>query len=236
MKSKKIFITFLALSLAACAKRNDSRPAAPAAQPTPPVSAPIPTPAPAQPSVDAVAAQTQFTKAQELLVSMNLKVNGKDIVIPSEPTTYKQTKDLKMALDSYRSAAQQMVNLSRSPEQKQVYQGIVESSTYLSNKYAVNLQRFYLEDLQRIGLLESRLSAVGFIRKKVNGNPVLALDKSYYGFYPRSEQKHDLVKYIEALEAFLEAYSDGQSHLDFETKVNIEKKLELSKDLAATLN
>lgn len=141
-----------------------------------------------------------------------------------------------MALDSYRLAAQEMVAVANSEEQRQTYQMTMESAGFLTNKYALNLQKYYLEDLQRIGLYESRLSAVGFARKKVNGNAILVLDKDYNGFYPRAEQKKELLKYVERLEIFLEIYSDGQSHLDFETKVTLEKKLSMAKDLAAALN
>ncbi len=229
MKSKIIVI--LALSLSACGKRNDPRLAPPVAPP--PAKNPVAT---TQPSPNQTAAQDQFMKAQELLISMGVKINGKDLIISDEPKTYQEAKDLKLALDSYKSAAQEIINQSQNNEQKQVFLAIAESATYHSTRYGSALQSFYMGDRQRIEIYEGRLASVGFLIKKADNNYSITLNKDFSLHYPRSEQKKELIKYIACIENFLELYIDGQSPLNFYDKTVLEKKLNQAKELAASLN
>ncbi len=215
-----------------CSERSNSRPASTEAK------APS-APAPSQNNnnqvkMDDAAAKSQVQKAKDLLNAMGVETDGKDIAIKNEPTTYKEMKDLKMAFDAYQKAAWDMVNVTMTPEGKLAWQEVANSAQSFAAKYVP--QRVFLKELEEIGIRESQLDAYGIHFKRVDNIWVMAIDKEFTYHYGRSEHLNVISSYIVCLEKFLQVYLDGQSPIDLETKVILEKKLVLARELAATLN
>ncbi|OQW54277.1 MAG: hypothetical protein A4S09_06150 [Proteobacteria bacterium SG_bin7] len=209
--------------LTSCSDRGNSRPASTVITPK------VPTPNEQENKVnsDAVAAKAQFQKAKDLLNMMGVETEGKDIAIKIEPKTYKETKDLKMALDAYRYAAIDMANVSQSVDEKTSCQMIANSAKLVGENYLP--QNIFFDDFEKIGVHEVALKAYGI---RFDG----AVDREYNNYYGRSERLEEIKKYIARIETFLQVYSDGQSPLNFAARVELEKKLELAKELAATLD
>lgn len=234
MKSINLIVV-LAFTIVGCSERTNSRPApgvtqAPGAPNVP--SAPAPTDHKNQ--VDEVAAKEQAQKAKDLLNALGVEVEGKDFVVKTEPKTYQETKDLKMALDAYEKAALNVVDIVNAPQEKAVWQEIANSANAVSSKYGPG--KVYFKEEEEINMHESYLGAYGIGFKTVDNVLQIGIDKAYTYEYGRSKHLEVINNYIAHVEKFLQKYLDGQSPIDLETKVVLEKKLALAKELAATLN
>lgn len=228
-----LVVTFM---LAACSSRSGSTPAQPVVQPV-------------KQNQDIQSAQlvessrSELNKAKELLANMGCELSGKDIECPT-PINYKQSKDLKVALDGYAFA------LGKLRDQVQQNEKVEINSQWNSTQHLLNetkqlMYGFTLNDHQEVIVANSRLLSKGFkwstvSSMSINGSGMvtkLTIDKQFLReHYSKSDLRNELNSFIQTVEWFLNIYSDGQNVLKSEILREQQQKLSLAKDLAATFN